>query len=759
MHFNINKIKKIIGILMATNQIMNISKDGAKLIKLVIEPNGWQGYGIYEPIFFTVVPVWNDGISDLDCRRAGDLPEWTVSDYGYIEGIRMDGAIDSNLVSCGPRDKKIQGRAESKEDKGKIIRYGSVLIKLEETRGRTILYRSGHGGGIGKVTVSYGGLSTSVVVKGSEEVGSTLPQDYLYLVDLEKVSTHEQSDEQEVVIDLKEVNNQAKKFTNNLKHEKIRREAHALSEKLEKYIRDWMDGKVPARLPRGLLPAGIDNYKSKDWTLCNIEEITPEEQWGIRPAHSVETDYSKLYFFSPEPNCTYSLIIFTAPFGSKLVFEGEFPHCRFMSIQVSPPFDSKYPLTGGIGAAEVPIVDVDIEPLPGNVNPFRLNADRKATKRSYQVEFEMGEGNAVELNPTLMVPPNYRAPSSTRRIAGPFNFSGFIGDGKFLPAIVWMRYYAPDNGFGPLGGVRLPKAHFELSTGEKFWLKCDSSLGFLRANTVVPGFRTAPLEPPKAWGPSLGWLKMYGLHLIYVEGMAIQAIPEDSSSLVQSVARKRVRNYDKYMWNRGPVAPPPGNFESSCTCCPYISYLTRRAMLGHGKVYVMTGKLPKTPKTLNGNPVFTGGEARYWSISRCHESPDYIFPAINYGTLNDEELILDSENHYIICYSRKEDRPKNANAENGITWQAWGPDATNYLTIRWMSVSPDHILPEHVPNEINVPWKVGAWSQKEFDKTILSQNQPGLLGPYHPILHYMIKEEFEALGNEITPKKFPKWTV
>jgi hypothetical protein len=34
------------------------------------------------------------------------------------------------------------------------------------------------------------------------------------------------------------------------------------------------------------------------------------------------------------------------------------------------------------------------------------------------------------------------------------------------------------------------------------------------------------------------------------------------------------------------------------------------------------------------------------------------------------------------------------------------------------------------------------------------------MGPYHPVIHYLTKEEFEALGDRrLSPKDIPLWTV
>lgn len=115
----------------------------------------------------------------------------------------------------------------------------------------------------------------------------------------------------------------------------------------------------------------------------------------------IPEDFSRLYGSSPDNHCTYLILQYLAPFGSRLVIDGEFPHCRFFNLQVSPPFDPHYPHFAGFGNAEVPIVDVDIEPDPGHTNPFRVGANRHATQRHYQVNFRLEQGNMVQLNEAL----------------------------------------------------------------------------------------------------------------------------------------------------------------------------------------------------------------------------------------------------------------------------------------------------------------------------------------------------------------------
>ena len=59
------------------------------------------------------------------------------------------------------------------------------------------------------------------------------------------------------------------------------------------------------------------------------------------------------------------------------------------------------------------------------------------------------------------------------------------------------------------------------------------------------------------------------------------------------------------------------------------------------------------------------------------------------ATINDEAMVTDANGHYIIVFSRPEDRPANATAANGVTWIDWGPKANSAFFMRWMGVGPE----------------------------------------------------------------------
>jgi hypothetical protein len=66
-------------------------------------------------------------------------------------------------------------------------------------------------------------------------------------------------------------------------------------------------------------------------------------------------------------------------------------------------------------------------------------------------------------------------------------------------------------------------------------------------------------------------------------------------------------------------------------------------------------------------------------------------------------------------------------------------------------------MEEYAPTDDNIPWETGDWAQEAYDKSLVGENTPGLMGPYHPILHYLTPEEFETLGCPIAPDDVPEW--
>ncbi|MCD4748271.1 MAG: hypothetical protein K8R59_02755, partial [Thermoanaerobaculales bacterium] len=315
-------------------------------------------------------------------------------------------------------------------------------------------------------------------------------------------------------------------------------------------------------------------------------------------------------------------------------------------------------------------------------------------------------------------------------------------------------------GAEPLAGVSIPKVTLKLESGEEFWIQADFSLAANRGTVRVPGQWTRPHHPEgelDLLGPSLGWFKIFGLLQVRLDARGYQDSPPWGDD-DPAARRLQARNILSCLLKRGPEMQSPGSIGHSATDCPYNSYLTRPLQIGPGMVYALTGRIPTTPRTRNGEPTMEPAQARFWSICHSGKGPDSLYCNLGYGCLMDEEITVDESNDYIIVYSQGEgNRPANARPECGVTWQDFGPEARQGFPVRWMSVYPDHSSEEYVPNDANIPWETGAWAQESYDETLVGTNRPGVMGPYHPVIHYLSKDEFEDLGCPVDPGALPTW--
>ena len=69
------------------------------------------------------------------------------------------------------------------------------------------------------------------------------------------------------------------------------------------------------------------------------------------------------------------------------------------------------------------------------------------------------------------------------------------------------------------------------------------------------------------------------------------------------------------------------------------------------------------------------------------------------------------------------------------------------------NITVDLVLEQHDQGE-EISWKRSISRYASG----LRSNQPGIKGPYYPVIHYMSVEEFEALGDRVlTPGDIPAW--
>ncbi len=93
----------------------------------------------------------------------------------------------------------------------------------------------------------------------------------------------------------------------------------------------------------------------------------------------------------------------------------------------------------------------------------------------------------------------------------------------------------------------------------------------------------------------------------------------------------------------------------------YIRAILNRKL---GKVFVVRGKAPMTPKTIQGDAKMGSGELRYWSF--C-SNQGFANTRVN-ECVHDENVPVGPDGYYTIVVSRAADRPRNAIVPCGIAW-------------------------------------------------------------------------------------------
>ncbi|RMD78554.1 MAG: hypothetical protein D6820_09745, partial [Lentisphaerae bacterium] len=348
------------------------------------------------------------------------------------------------------------------------------------------------------------------------------------------------------------------------------------------------------------------------------------------------------------------------------------------------------------------------------------------------------------------------------RVAGPFRNLGPFGDWRIIPGTLWIRYYLPDRGKGPLAGVQLPKIWLETPSGQRFCI-VPLSIRHVFRRQNIPLTR---LDPGKQkfkahlMGKAIGFSKGFGIFGGAINGLGKNLVGQRQGSRWERQVRQRVRELVRLMEGRGEDQPPPGNLEAAATCCNFIHYLGRTLYCADGHVLVVWGRLPVIPRTYQHADYLAAGDLRYLSFTRyllCHGGFDLkqthsLYPLICTGSLADEELVTFSRpgqgEWYVIAWSRSKDRPHNATKENGVTWQEWGPGVVQQLTTRWLTVAPHWQKSGIAPDSKLLPWNRSDWSGSQYDPNLTGNNlRPGVLGDYQPRISYFTREAFEALGD------------
>ncbi|HSI49432.1 MAG TPA: hypothetical protein VLA61_14250 [Ideonella sp.] len=402
---------------------------------------------------------------------------------------------------------------------------------------------------------------------------------------------------------------------------------------------------------------------------------------------------STFNILSPDLAVTYWISQFRLPAGAKLVLKGEYPRARYMSFASYNP--QGQPVDG--------LADDAIAPDAGSVNPFRPGAQRLATPRQFTVTVQARSLQA-----------GVRVDEATR----PANTIFVPTDEPTYQ--LWLRVYAPDAGLGPLGGAKLPRPVMTLADGSQVdgnalcrgYVVKDRAVRDFRASKAgnqavfaVPGAK-APYHPAQ---PVPRWNGFYN-PLLTMASVLINTPFEEARSRMDATRRSGFYGtLDNY----------------------YMSaYVDDR----YGELLVIQGKAPRTPHTLQGNPVMDANvDLRYWSFCKGRSIHDGAVDAC----LMDEQVPQDANQRYTLVVSTPANRPANARAECGVAWLPWGVgDGMDnphggYVIHRHMKPSPG------------------------FTQSLWATQKPGdeaaTLGEYYPVAAYLGKAAFEARGCPVKP--------
>ena len=410
---------------------------------------------------------------------------------------------------------------------------------------------------------------------------------------------------------------------------------------------------------------------------ADTEILGPRDCFWARGPFSADPYINVAY---PDSNVYYWAAAFSTPEDSALEIKGEYPYSRYMS------FFSYNERGKPIGS----LTDFQIQSKA--TNPFIPGNQRSDLSRSYSIEV-VNENSLTNLNVSLdnpngniLLTPEYR---------------------KNQQLIVY-RIYLPDKNIDITGGVKLPQPVLTLSDGSKLigeqaceTLNTDQALQVSFDALGIPPneYRELISQPdkPDTW-PAHNPPKWF--------------IQLDRKSLI-----------GMYTGEIDPNAPrSEGGFYPNLDNQYIRSIINRK----HGKVLIVRGKAPTTPKTYFETS-FTEEDLRYWSL--C-SNQSFVNTRVN-DCLYDEEIPIDKNGFYTIAISREEDRPRNAINECGIAWLPMADDGDGMFDDDVTIIQFRHLLPSDK-------------FEHSIQKVKRQDQLEEIMGPYMPKARYLMPNQVET---------------
>lgn len=411
----------------------------------------------------------------------------------------------------------------------------------------------------------------------------------------------------------------------------------------------------------------------------------------------------------PDMQSTYFIGRLALPAGASLTLNYTFPQARYFQFALYKEEGTTFVSIGE------DLEGPQIEPDTGSTNTFRVGAKRLAEKRDFKLHILAKDA------------PKDKAQRATNTLY----VGGSGGELQFVNRTYLSDQGSDGAGWGsadtPRRGAGLPTYSGVLADGTK-----------LSSEEVVKRF-VRPMAAPKQPVSAEQWEQ-----IVHAKG-------NDPALNPAAAPARKIPRWEKY-WNirysilgsfktpeEQAKIPYAGAIDGGGD--PSTEYMFIQLSRKFGPVYVMRAKLPTFPNTYagasgKGLEVMPAAQTQYWSLSSAEAIPSSRIV----DALADMQLPLDKDGYYTIVYSRKEDRPKNATAENGIAWIEWSPLGEGVESAK---NRPDFgmLLMRFIANDPN-------WAQSPTKIT-----KPGMeeavMGPYYPRGYYTTKAEFEARG----PKK------
>ncbi|HUA12405.1 MAG TPA: hypothetical protein VMA83_10400 [Solirubrobacteraceae bacterium] len=433
--------------------------------------------------------------------------------------------------------------------------------------------------------------------------------------------------------------------------------------------------------------------------------------WG-RPEASVGplTEANETYpalGLAPDTDTDYYVSVFQLPAGATVTLHGQFPHARFMS------FTAYKNVAGQNGIPGNSLIDEDIAPDAGSVNPFVNGESRNAPNRSFTITI------SGEIEPA--------SPAPNTLYAGQ---EGLTGETQTVEVI--ERVYSTDRGFEAGGGVPLPAPTYnpasggpvsgesevcsDLSVASGPTALNESKFGVSPAQykalrSGLPGTKEPATHP--AVNP-IHWEKFFNQGYLvapFYRGTAYEPLIAGLSTEATS----------------GLYATPANAYALA-----YASRLFGPNPEGQN-ILVLHAKMPTHPDTYEGNTVSEDGatQVRYWSLCNYTGISKGALLEPNSACLFDQEVPTNSSGYYTVVISLSQDRPANARPGCGVAWMNWGTRGDG-------EGRPD-LDALIVRNQLSSP---------SFAQSIEKVQHPGeeeaVMGEYYPHGTYETQQEFEA---------------